>query len=507
MFTLKRLKESRAARNAASSYFAFFSTAACGFISIPLAVHYLDKREIGLWTIVNQVIQYLLWMDLGVGSAVGRKMAEAVAQNDQMEINRWWTATKAALIVQGLMMVLLGLGLIPVILHFFEIPSELEHNARILLVGAVLLAGMNMPLRGVAGLMTAQERFHWIPMGQAFLPCINLVVFGLLLNLGFGIKSYLCGMASSQLFVWVYYTVLVRTGPMVPAWDRKGLTRARFRSLFGFSLNLSVIGLLDAVINSLPTMILAKVGGLAEVPRYSFTARGANLIMGLVRRTTHSFYPSLQRLYVTGQKERFQLKFRHVGLLTLSIGLIAAGAVIAGNRFLVELLAGPDFYAGAGPTAWFAVGVITVPLYGMFVCLRQISGNMGKTALIAVLKLGIASAAAFPLYSNFGITGLAAGFALTPLIDAAYGYFKGSESCGYSPKLLCGRIALSASIMIVGIVSAGFMIPTNAQEGFRSTIFSRTVSFPSYMEIGVGCLLALAGCLLALRQVRFLRDA
>lgn len=506
MISFKRLKQSRAARNAAASYFAFFSISISAFISIPLAVHYLNKVEIGLWMIVNQIVQYLLWMDLGIGNATGRKMADGVARHDQEEINQWWTVTRVALVVQGIMLILLGLALVPFVLQFFKIPPEFLQDARLLLGGAILVAGLSLPLRGIDGLMTAQERFHWIPLGQGFLPWLNLAVFATLLQLGLGINAYIFAMASTQLATWLYYSILVRTGPLVPGWSSKGLTWNRFRSLFGFSLNLSAIGLMDAVINSLPAMILARTGGLAEVPRYAFSARGPSLIMGLVRRTTHSFYPGLQKLYVTGEKERFQAKFRHVGILTLSIGLIAAGCVIAGNRALVELLAGPDFFAGAQPTTWFAVTVISVPTYGLFLSLRHFSGNMGKTTLVAFMKLAVAVAVAIPSFLHFGLTGLAAVFALTPLIDVIYGYIKGTQACGFSPRLLCGRILVTAITMMVTILALGMFVAANPGIGLPVTLLSKTIHLPTWPELGTGSLLGIVGIILALSQLRSLRE-
>lgn len=505
MISFKRLKQSRAARNAAASYFAFFSISISAFISIPLAVHYLNKVEIGLWMIVNQIVQYLLWMDLGIGNATGRKMADGVARHDQEEINQWWTVTRVALVVQGIMLILLGLALVPFVLQFFKIPPEFSQDARLLLGGAILVAGLSLPLRGIDGLMTAQERFHWIPLGQGFLPWLNLAVFATLLQLGLGINAYIFAMASTQLATWLYYSILVRTGPMVPGWSREGLTWNRFRSLFGLSLNLSAIGLIDAIINSLPAMILARTGGLAEVPRFAFSARGPSLIMGLVRRTTHSFYPGLQKLYITGNKERFQAKFQRVGILTLSIGLIAAGGVIACNRTLVELLAGPDFYAGPMPSAWFAVSVISVPLYGLFVNLRQISGNMGRTALVAFIKLTMATAVAIPSFTHFGLTGLAAVFALTPLIDVIYGYIKGAQGCGFQPKLLSGRILITSIVMMTGILTVGMLVATNPGFGLPVTLSARNFHLPSAMELGAGSMLSLVGFISTIAQLRKLR--
>ena len=99
MFSLQRLKRSRALHNLSSSYLAFVSSSSCALFSIPVAVHHLSKDEIGLWSIVQVVVGYLVWLDLGIGQATGRKIADAFAHDDRSEINRWWTLSVGILAI------------------------------------------------------------------------------------------------------------------------------------------------------------------------------------------------------------------------------------------------------------------------------------------------------------------------------------------------------------------------------------------------------------------------
>jgi len=285
MFSLNKLRHSRVLRNAGASYFAFFSTAVCGFMSIPVAVAYLSKDQIGLWALVNSIVTYLIWMDLGVGSATGRKMADAVAAKDHEEIDKWWTATRAALLMQATAMVCVGLACMPLFIRMFQIPSAMEGDAKMILAGSIFITGFSLPLRGVPGLLTAQERFHWIPLGQGITPWLQLGVFWWMLNEGFGIKSYLASMAATHFSTWAYYYVLVTTSEQKPRWNRKGLERSRFKSLFSFSLNISFVGLIEAILTSLPALLLSRFAGLSAVPLYTFTGKAAALVTSLVRRT------------------------------------------------------------------------------------------------------------------------------------------------------------------------------------------------------------------------------
>ena len=44
--------------------------------SIPLALHYLGKEQFGLWALAQQIMGYLMLLDLGVSSAVSRFIAD-----------------------------------------------------------------------------------------------------------------------------------------------------------------------------------------------------------------------------------------------------------------------------------------------------------------------------------------------------------------------------------------------------------------------------------------------
>jgi O-antigen/teichoic acid export membrane protein len=478
MAPFQRLLRSRVARNAAASYFAFVSIAACGLLSIPLAVAYLDKEQIGLWAVVNSILSYLVWMDLGVGSATGRKMADAISARDQQEIDKWWTATRAVLVLQGVILALVGLACIPVFIGVFNIGSSMRSQAVELIAGAVLLTALTMPLRGMPGLLTAQQRFHWIPLSQGVSPWLQLAVFFLMLRGGWGIRSYLFSMAAVQLSTWIYFRILIHTSEQVPRWNRRGLEITRFRSLFGFSLQISVVEIVDAVLNSLPVLLLSRFAGLSAVPLYTFTGKASVLVTSLVRRTYHAFYPQMMRLHVDGKKEVFRRKHDIIGRLMLAIGLVAATAVLLLNRTIVELLAGADFFAGGMTTSWMALGILVTPLSGLFVSLIQFSGSMGKSSLVALIKLAVGVVGASTAYRFWGISGVAAVFSLLPLIYAAYGYFQGARRCGYRPGELSAGVARITFLFGTLFVLVGWLASRSSAMPHRWTLFDRSLAIP-----------------------------
>jgi O-antigen/teichoic acid export membrane protein len=448
---INRIRKSKSARNAGASFFAFFSTALAGLLSIPVAVRYFRAEEIGLWTAVNMVIAYLLWVDLGIGVAAGRKIAPAVAARDQRELDEWWSTIQIGLWVLGGLVALLGIACIPLVLNLLRIPPDLHSDAWLLLVGSSIIAALNFPLRAIPGLLTAQERFHWVPICQAIMPWLQLGGFWLMASLGKGLSSYLWGTFLSQFFVFVFYRSLVFGGPQIPHTRWRQFHRAKFRELLGFGLNLSLAGFKDIFLQSLPTLVLSRYGGIAMVPIYTFTAKAPQMAAALARRVYDATYPGLQRRYVEGKSDEFLAGYRKAFTATCAVSNIIACGILFINPSIVSLIASPAYFAGTKAGLILASLVIIGPASFMMASLMHISGSMGKTWAVSLTLILASFFAAIPAFHTFGIAGLCAVLALQPLLFGLFGMIHGCRKCAIPilPILRMLSVNLTASLSIL----------------------------------------------------------
>jgi O-antigen/teichoic acid export membrane protein len=494
---LSRILQGNASRTALASYFAFFSAAACGLISIPIAVTYLAKPEIGLWAVVNAIIGYLLWMDLGVGEATGRKMADAVASSDQNEINSWWTTTRLVLVIQGFLVACVGLSLLKPFLSFFEVPKWQETQATLLYCGCVVIASLSMPLRGVPGLMVAQKRAYWTGLWQGVSPWINLITFYAFLAAGYGLIAYLIAMLITQGATWLCYAGLVRSGPLIPKLDFTKITRVRIASLFRYSLSLSFMSIIDGFTATLPTLILGKYGGLSLIPIYTFTSKCPLLLTSLVNRTIWASYPGILRDHVDGNTASIPAKHQFITLVVASIGLFVAGGVMAFNESLVVLLAGPDFYAGHFINSMFVAAILVEPACHMFRFLLHLGGSMGKAALIALGNLLLGGILAVISYKTLGMSGLAAVGILIPVSLAIYGLIHGAKVCRF-PKGSISRLGPALTLALVTfILLAGYILEHSPQVTSTLTIHNRIFMFPQIGNIYAGGVMWIGAAILS----------
>lgn len=493
---VKRLRHSKAGRNFGASIFAFISTSAYGLLSIPIAVHYLTKEELGLWATAGAMVAYLMLMDMGVGGSTGRKIANAIITKDPAQINIWWTATQLALWTLGGLTMLIGLCLTPVFISLYNIPSHLSQDAWMLFVGTTFFAAVNLPLRGVPGLLTAQERFHWVPICQGIAPWVQLVVFYLMLKAGYGLKSYIFGSAAIQLFCFIYYRVLIATSPIRPRYDRKGVTRAHFKELFGFSLNVAIIGLKDTILNTLPVTILARAAGLQSVPVYTFSNRLPGMLRSLSMRVNHAFLPEQINLHIAGEHGKFLYKFRLSLLLASSLAIAAAAFTLLLNRSVVTIIAGPDFYASDQVTAWFSLMLVVATISSVYQSLLQISGNMGKSIPFSIANVLIMLVAAPASYKMYGMAGLAAAFALQPIVFGIYGLVRGARNCGYKLKEFMNLGMVASIISIAAVIVIGCFMDSSNSIGDGYVFYGRKCLMPSMSQIICSSiLLAVSGVL------------
>jgi O-antigen/teichoic acid export membrane protein len=492
-----RMRSSASVRNAFLSYAVFISTAAWGFISIPVAVRYLSKEELGLWAVVNAFLSYLMWMDMGVGSATGRKIADSIVAKDDTEINRWWSATRLVLTCQAFLLVVIGFALIPVLRTFIPPPASLEQDALKLLVGGILITGLFFPLRGIPGLLTSQNRFHWVLIISGTTPWINLLVFFLLLRAGYGLDAYIVALFVSQVCNFLLFTYAVRSGPNILKWDKGGLTKDRFKSLFSYSYKSAVHGIVDGFLKTLPTMIIARAGGLAIVPIYHFSSKGPLLGHSLASRMYQAFYPSLLLLHVGGKHEEFAHKYRLLGRITVGIGAIGAGFVLLINQTVVTLLAGPDYFPGALTNMWFAVSLITYPLAGLLLVLLPISGDLGKYVTVALAKAATMLVCGYYAWQYFQMPGLAAVMAIVPLIGGIYGYLRGGRLCGKTAHHLCAHTVGLATLLAGTVIACGMVIQS---AGFLPqdyiTLWESRIAIPYPLHFLVAALPTLLGTIL-----------
>ena len=485
--------ESSSAKNAAASLIAFASSALSGLVSIPVAVAYLDKKQIGLWSLVTVVVTYLNWLDLGIGNATGRKIAPAIANHDSREINRWWTRSVAALTLLAVTMLAFSFALSVFLTGLLAIPTAHSKDAVTLFLGVAGVSALGMPLRAYPGILLAQNHFHWVSISQTLSSWIQFPVFWWLLHHGFAIQSYFFAFLISSLAGWALFVWKVHRGLPDLRLDFSGLQWQRFTELLKYSGSLAIGSLCDAILQSLPALILARLGGLHVIPIYNLTQRGPQILTNLCNRMVHAFYPDLQRSHIAGESSRFFQKYQSVCSLGIWFSLAAAGGIIIFNRTLTCWLANEGFYAGNWTNLLFACSILVSSFASSTMHLLQISGDMGKMAAISIIELPVTLLLCYVGYSTAGTAGIAAAYVFVPLLfRVPYCIRRGSLNCGASPYKLLKNTLTALILCLMTLLAAGFGLSQSHSHTLQIMILGRPTFAPIAVEIIIGLPLIIA---------------
>jgi O-antigen/teichoic acid export membrane protein len=308
--------------------------------------------------------------------------------------------------------------------------------------------------------------------------------------------------AVMQFFLWIYFAALIATGPNPPKWDRSGIKKHRMNSLIRFSFPFIFMLLVDSSLSVVMLIVYARFGSLALLPALSFTTRGPVLLGSLANRTMWAFYPGFLRLQLTDQADLLRGKQQHLATLTLSVALFLAGAILAFNRTLVELIAGPDFFAGVMTNTWLALSVLIGFGMQLFRNFLHLSGSMGKVTLVCVGSLVLAVGLSWIGYRFYGLPGMVAPYLLPGIALGWYGLHHGVPLCGYNRSEISRNPILVMGGYSLVLLAFGVFASAHSETMGRLCIFGKPIHLPSYSEMaafGVCAVVSLIGAYRATR--------
>jgi len=477
----RRVLQSGPLLNLAGGYFCFASMTVCGLVSLPVAVHFLDKERIGLWSLISQLAGYLLFLELGVGAAAGRMLAEPLAGNRQEGIDRAWSTILSILAVQGLLIAGSGYVMSFWLVDYFRISPSLGDDARFIWVGLALMHAMTFPARAYTGALLCQERYHWTLIINGCIPWINLAGFLVMFYLGWGLRSYVFAALGGNWVQFIWLRRLLRQGPHRLRYRPSFSSWQTAKPILGYSISIMLWSVAPAIVGSIPSVVLGRTLGLEQVSLYMVTFRVPQVVAILALRSYHAFYPKLQNLYVTAQRERFLRFYRLATALSLwmtGIGLVVA---LMANRYAVSLLSRPDYYAGDWTSLWFVLGFIVMAWGEHLGTLFIIAGKAKLVSLVLLLEVALMFAFSSLLCPHYGMAGVAAALAVTPLlVRIPYYSLVGPRTCAFAFGELYGTAAM--------VLAAALLMSIGAY------LCAHTHAFAAALTLGILCGFAALAC-------------
>jgi O-antigen/teichoic acid export membrane protein len=396
-------------RSTASNVVGQLAVLAVWFALTPFVVHQLGATSYGLWVLVASLIAWGNLLDLGVGAAVTKYVADLRARGRSDEES---CLVATALRMYCALAMLVITASVPFAFAFpglFRISPEQQSDARwvVLLTGVAL--ALQLPATTAHAVLRGLQRFDLINFIAIAATLAQAAATVAVLLLGGGVVGLAAIAAPLTVLTQVPMLVVIRRVAPDLRFGLRGAQRRAVSTVVSFSASLVVINGAGVAKTKTDEIVIAGALPLASVAPYSIARRVSELPTLLTYQFVRVLFPLASELHGVGDTARLRALYIGGTRLTLALFVpLAIGLIVLADPFLTAWVG--EGFAGDAHIAviLLAAGMLDIAMWPAASMLQGTNGHR-PLALFggasALLNLGLSVA----LVGSMGVTGVALG--------------------------------------------------------------------------------------------------
>ena len=315
-----------------------------GLLMLPFNANHLGAREYGLWMLAASIVSYFPVLDLGLGNAMERAVAQYRAQRDPEAINEVASTLVFVFAGTGLIAMLVVTGVAWNIGHIFDLAPAQVPTGRILMmmIGAQVAIGLPFTIYG--GVVNGFQRTY---LNALVGGCVSLSVATvniIVLWTGGGLVELVGLMTATRLLGYVVYRLnAYRVFPLLRI--RLSLfRRARLRELTGFGAWMMVQAASVKVNYASDAVVIGAFLTTGSVAVWTIAQRLADAVLQVTNQLNYVLFPIVVGADTSRRNDRLAEVLVQGTRLSLATILPVAGSLRTPRRF-----------GSAGMDAWAAL--------------------------------------------------------------------------------------------------------------------------------------------------------
>jgi O-antigen/teichoic acid export membrane protein len=396
------------------------SSAVLQFLSLPLAARVLGREEFGIYATISLSVFMVSILELGVGPALGRTIAEASAEGDRSREGQLFVSGSVliiGLILLGTLLVTLLLTMAPLTVLFGEKYAPFEDIMRpALWLGVALMAGqiiVEMTDRVREGYMEAGIVNAWASAGNL---AGAIVVF-------FGVSHF---PSVSFLLLAVFGpNILARVANMIlllrkRPWlisARKLPDRETLAGLIGEGLSFTATSFLVYLVDStICALVIGRISGPADVAVFHVLLSITTAFTGLLIMVGRPMWAAIADALQKGDKDWMRsVVIRYYQYLFVLV-LLASVALTVVGPWLIPFLYGKEFALNRLLLACHSLLLLATGwrLVNRYILIGL--GDLPKTVVPILAGLAVGLVLGVAGLANWGLWALLAGMAAATLL-------------------------------------------------------------------------------------------
>lgn len=390
-----------------------------GLAAMPIITKALGDTRFGLLALMWAIIGYFSVLDLGLGRATTKFVAEALAGHDSARAQQVAGFTAASQTALGILGGAVLAAIAPwVVSDLLRVPPDLTREA----IGAFRWLGLSVPFvvlsLNLRAVLEGAQRFDLANLIRAPNGVLAFAIPAAAAFLGVrlpGIVALLLGLRVAT--CWASWIAIRAALPGFRFEFRP--TRDLVRPLLGYGGWVAVSNVVSPILTYLERFILAAVAGVGAVAYFAAPYEAISRLLIVPASLAGGLFPVLSvPLVAGGRADAERLLARSVRSLWVLLG----GPVIVALLFsapLLRLWLGPAYAAqGATGLAILAVGMLIIGLAHVPGVFLHGQGRPDLPAIFHLIELPIYIALAWWCVRAYGVTGAALAWTLRVTLDA-----------------------------------------------------------------------------------------
>jgi len=392
---------------------------AVGLVAIPILTRSLGDTRFGLLALMWAIIGYFSLLDLGLGRATTKFVAEALAGQDARRAQQVAGFTAAGQTALGVVGGALLAAVTPwVVTDLLRVPAELRVEAEQAfrwLALSVPFVVLSLNLRAV---LEGAQRFDLANLVRAPHGVLAFAIPAVAAGLGFGLAAIVALLLALRVVTcWATWIALRRALPGF-RWEFRP-ARELVRPLLGYGGWVAVTNLVSPILTYLERFMLGAVAGVGAVAYFAAPYEAVSRLLLVPASLAGVLFPVVS---VPLMDDRRADAERLLGRSVRSLWLLLGGPVIVVILFSGPLLTvwlGPVYAArGATGLAILAVGMLIIGLAHVPGIFLYGQGRPDLPAIFSLIELPIYVVLAWWCVRAYGVTGAALAWTLRVTLDA-----------------------------------------------------------------------------------------
>ena len=293
---IRKLLSSQLRINMASGMVTTVINTVAMVVAYPIYLHFLGYEKYGVWLVLATVLTFAQLGNLGMGQAVMKLVAEEYGRGNIEGIQHSVTTALALLSVSGTVALIIILALKNQIVAAFKLSDENAKMVLWLLPYIGVLSIYVFVVQVFEALLSGLGRMDLTNYIQSLGRGISVAVAGLLLFIGFGVKSLLIGSILSYLFIHIVSLVCIWRIAPIRFLQINSFDVYRCKRLLHFGGAVFGGSLISMFLSPFNKLMLSRYAGVSTVPIYEIAYNGSMQVRALFEAALRAMMPEVSRI-------------------------------------------------------------------------------------------------------------------------------------------------------------------------------------------------------------------